>query len=190
MDRLVVDIETKNTFQDVGGEQNIDKLEASLIGVYSYKQDAYFGLEEHEFDRLDDLFAKAELIIGFAINRFDIPVLKKYTRVDVTKIKTLDMFDEVQKRLGRRIGLGVLCEANLGIGKNGMGLDAIEYYKNGEIEKLKTYCLNDVKITKDLYEFVLNKKKLFVPDRMNPPGIFFDFDWGWSLETSPQGMLF
>ena len=189
-DRLVVDIETKNTFQDVGGEQNIHKLDASLVGVYSYKKDKYFGLLEHEFGQLDELFRGAELIIGFATNRFDIPILRKYTSVDIKRIKSLDMFEEVQKKLGRRIGLGVLCEANLKIGKTGHGLDAIEYYKNGEIEKLKSYCLNDVKITRDLYEFVLDKKKLFVPDKMNPPGVFFDFDWAWSLEPSPQGMLF
>lgn len=190
MDRLVIDIETKNTFQDVGGEQNIHKLEASLVGVYSYDKDAYLGLLEHEFDQLDELFRGAELIIGFATNRFDIPVLRKYTSVDIKRIKSLDMFEEVQKRLGRRVGLGVLCEANLKIGKTGHGLDAIEYYKNGEIERLKKYCLNDVKITKDLYEFVLDRKKLFVPDKFSPPGVFFDFDWAWSLQTSPQGMLF
>ncbi len=190
MDRLVIDIETKNTFQDVGGEQNVHKLDASLIGVYSYARDTYFGLEEHEFDQIDELLAKAELIIGFAINRFDIPVMKKYCKVDITKIKTLDMFDEVQKKMGRRVGLGVLCEANLNIGKTGHGLDAIQYYKDGDIKKLKEYCLNDVKITKQLYEFVLDKKKLFVPNRMDPPGVFFDFDWGWSLKTNLQGMLF
>ncbi|MDE1970552.1 MAG: hypothetical protein KGI50_03175 [Patescibacteria group bacterium] len=190
MDRLVIDIETKNTFNDVGGERNVEKLDASLIGVYSYAKDQYLGLEEHEFDRLEPLLAHTELIIGFAVDQFDIPVMRKYFKTNIGKIKTLDMFEEVKKKLGRRVGLGVLCEANLHSGKNGKGLDAIEYYRSGEIEKLKHYCLNDVKITKELYEFVLDKKKLFVPDKFNPPGVTFDFDWGWSLDINPQEALF
>jgi DEAD/DEAH box helicase domain-containing protein len=41
----------------------------------------------------------------------------------------------------------------LGVGKSGSGLDAIHYYRSGEIDKLKKYCLDDVRLTKEIYEF-------------------------------------
>ena len=35
MDQIVFDIETKNSFADVGGEANLKKLDVSVVGVYS-----------------------------------------------------------------------------------------------------------------------------------------------------------
>ena len=75
MDKLVIDIETKNTFADVGGQEHIKKLDASFVGVYSYNKDAYFSFFENQFGELNELLKKAGLIIGFSINRFDIPIL-------------------------------------------------------------------------------------------------------------------
>ena len=80
MDKLVIDIETKNTFADVGGQANIHQLETSFVGVYSYNQDKYLSFFENELDKLGPVLQSAGLIIGFSINRFDLPVLKKHTR--------------------------------------------------------------------------------------------------------------
>jgi DEAD/DEAH box helicase domain-containing protein len=44
--------------------------------------------------------------------------------------------------------------------KSGHGLQAITWWKNGEIEKVKSYCLDDVKITKEIYEYALANKKI------------------------------
>ena len=45
-DKIVFDIETKNTFADVGGQKNIAKLDTSFIGAYSYNQDKYLSFHE------------------------------------------------------------------------------------------------------------------------------------------------
>ena len=74
----------------------------------------------------------------------------------------------MEKNFGRRIGLGALAEANLGIGKTGKGLEAIDLYRNGEIAKLKSYCLQDVKITKEIYELIKNRGYLLIPQRNLP----------------------
>ena len=62
---------------------------------------------------------------------------------------------EVKIGLGRRIKLDTLAEATLGKKKIGHGLEAIEWWKKGEIDKIIKYCLEDVKITKELYEYML-----------------------------------
>ena len=63
------------------------------------------------------------------------------------------------------MGLNVLAKTNLGIGKTGYSLEAPRLYHNGQIEELKNYCLNDVKITKELYELVLRQGYLLVPQK-------------------------
>ena len=59
-DTLVIDLETKKSFDEVGGEKNIADLGISVAGVWSYAQDAFFALEEHE---LPVLTAAAGLIL-------------------------------------------------------------------------------------------------------------------------------
>ncbi len=50
----------------------------------------------------------------------------------------------VQKVLGRRIKLDTLAEATLGKKKSGNGLEAVAWWRNGEVEKVMKYCLDDV----------------------------------------------
>ncbi len=165
MDKIVLDIETKNFFEDVGGRDNVGKIDISVAGVYSYDEDRYIAFDEHEMDKLGELLKRTQLIITFAGERFDLPVLEKYFNFNIFSIGHFDILEEVEKNLGRRIGLGILAEANVGAGKTGHGGDAIEMYKQGEIQKLKDYCLQDVKITKDLYELIKKQGYLWIPER-------------------------
>lgn len=187
MDKIVIDIETKNSFRDVGPE-NTQALEVSFVGVYSYEQDAYLSFFENQMDELGKLLKKSRLVIGFAIRRFDLPVLKKYFNFDVTSLPSLDLFDDIQSGAGFRVGLDVLAHANLGVGKTNHGLEAIEFYKSGRLEDLKNYCLNDVKITKDLYELAKNQGYLWIPRRNNPQ--MLKLALSYPEEKSVQAQLF
>lgn len=177
MDKIVFDIETKNSFEDVGGKENIKDLEVSVIGVYSYNQDRFFCFDENEMDKAADAFRNSYLTVGFSNKRFDIPVLEKYFSFNVWNINTFDILEEIEKRMNRRIGLDLLAQANLGTGKTGHGLEAIELYHNREIGKLKEYCLNDVKITKDIYELIKNQNYLWIPQRYSPEMIKLEIDY-------------
>jgi hypothetical protein len=46
--------------------------------------------------------------------------------------------------------------STLGYGKSGSGLDAIMYYRQNDWENLSRYCLDDVKVTREVYEYGLN----------------------------------
>ena len=187
-DKIVFDIETKNTFEDVGGQANIAKLEASVIGVYSYERNLYRVFEEREFPELGEWLQQAHLLISFYGKKFDVPVMEKYFSFKLAAIRHFDMLEEIEKRLGRRIGLGVLAEANLGEGKSGHGLEAIDLWRNGELEKLKSYCLQDVKITRDLYERILTQKYLWIPERNVPQMMKLDFS-DYTESKAPQAAL-
>jgi len=160
---IVLDIETKNTFLDVGGH-NPEKLDISFIGVYDYAKDAYLGFWEEDFKDLQPLLQSAERIIGFNLRGFDYPVMEKHFH-GVSKLPTLDLMEEFERVAGHRIKLDTLAQATLGKGKSGNGLDAVRFWAEKDLEKLKEYCLQDVRVTKNLYEYVRDKSEVFYHDK-------------------------
>jgi DEAD/DEAH box helicase domain-containing protein len=187
MRKIVFDIETKNIFQDVGRADPV-LLDISLVGIYDYESDQYMSFLEDELPKLWPYIEKADLIIGYNSDHFDIPLLNKYYPGDLTKIKSLDLMAEIRKSLGRRIGLGAVAEATLGIGKSGNGLEAVEWWKSGEIEKIRKYCLDDVKVTKDLYEFMAKNKGIRYKDGGELKKLMVDTA-GWDT-VEDAGMTF
>ena len=121
----------------------------------------------------------------------DIPLLNKYYPGDLLQKKSLDLLKEVKKSLGHRIGLGVIAEATLGVGKSGNGLEAVEWWKKGEIEKIIKYCIDDVKVTKQVHDFALEHKKLKYKDyRIAEHIVEFSIDTtGWE-DTDDTKMTF
>lgn len=168
MDKIVFDIETKNSFDDVGGQENLHQLNVSVVAVYSYQRDQYFCFDEHQLKQLNDFLKHAGLLIGFSSKRFDVPVLNKYFDFNLAGLPHYDILEEIEKSLGRRVGLNVLAGANIGSSKTGHGLEAIEMYKRGEMEKLKNYCLQDVKITKEIFDLIRRQGYLWIPERNLP----------------------
>ncbi len=156
MRKIVFDIETKNTFQDVGSNNPAD-LSISLVGLYDYDSDTYESFLEEEFGKLWPILERADMLIGFNSDHFDIPILNKYYPGDLLKIRSLDIMKEVKDSLGRRVSLDQIAEGTLGKQKLGHGLDAIVWWRNKEIEKLRKYCLEDVRLTKEIYEHAKGK---------------------------------
>jgi hypothetical protein len=151
--QVVLDLETQKTFDEAGGRNPAD-LGVSVVGAYFYKTNEYLCFEEHEIPHLEQRLSQASRIIGFNIRRFDFPVLQPYLKhIHLGQVLFLDLFDELEKALGHRISLQSVATATLNTGKSGSGLDAIHYYRSGEMEKLKKYCLDDVRLTKELYEY-------------------------------------
>ncbi|RJP63061.1 MAG: hypothetical protein C4543_01055 [Ignavibacteriales bacterium] len=156
-DKIVLDLETKKTFDEVGGHHNSDKLGVSLVGVYSYNKDKYRGFKEEEFDELLELLKNTELLIGFNSKSFDLTVLQPYYKdFDLRSIPHLDILEEVVYALGHRLKLESVAQSTLGYGKSGSGLDAIMYYRNNDWDSLIKYCLDDVKVTKEVYDYGLS----------------------------------
>lgn len=162
---IVLDIETQNTFQDVGG-YDTSRLKISVIGCYFYETDTYETFEEHELAALWPRLENSDRIIGYNTIGFDLPVMNNYYSGDFLKFPGLDILAEIQKSLGFRLKLDDVAAATTGMRKSGHGLQAVEWWKQGEIQKIKEYCLQDVKVTKDVYEYGLKYGALAYEDRL------------------------
>jgi DEAD/DEAH box helicase domain-containing protein len=157
--KIVFDIETKNIFTDVGSSNPVD-LDISMVCTYDYDTNTYDSFLEEDFPRLWKLLELATMLITFNGDHFDIPLLNKYCPYDLTKIRSLDLLKEIRNAYGRRMKLDQIAQGTFGIQKSGNGLEAVAWWRTGEIEKIRKYCIDDVKITKDVYEFALKNKKL------------------------------
>lgn len=174
MDTLVFDIETQNFFTDPGvGRDNFAALKISVVGVYSYAQDTYFAFEEQEMAALAALFNGAKRIVGFSMNRYDVPVLQNYFHKlrgvvhgpNLWNMERVDLLEKVESATGERVSLSRLAEANLGTKKDRHGSMAITLYREGKIAELKEYCLNDVKLTKELFDLYETQRFFMVPNK-------------------------
>ena len=185
MRKIVFDIETSNIFQEVGSNNPAD-LSISVVGIYEYENNLYSTFLVEEFNKLWPIIENTDQFITFNGDHFDIPLLNKYYSGDLFKIKSVDLLKEMQKSVGRRMKLDQIAEGTLGTNKSGHGLDAIKWWRDGEIEKVKKYCLDDVRITKDLYEYALKEGKLIFKEGPNLNEVKLDTsDW----ETPPTSSV-
>lgn len=157
--KIIFDIETRNLFQDVGSSDPT-ALDISVVCAYDSLTETYSSYLVEDLPKLWPLIEQADMLVGYNSDHFDIPLLNKYYPGDLTKMKSLDLLKEIKEVLGRRIKLDDVAEATLGKNKSAHGLSAVMWWKQGKIDEIIKYCLEDVKITKEVYEYALEHKKL------------------------------
>jgi DEAD/DEAH box helicase domain-containing protein len=150
---VVFDLETQRSFADVGGRSQLHKLGVSVGVAYSYDRDEFLVVTEDEIDQLIELLLEAELVVGYNIRGFDYEVLRGYTDRDLQSLPTFDIMYDLEERLGFRPKLESVASPTLGVGKSADGLQALEWWRRGEVDKIAEYCREDVRVTRDLYDF-------------------------------------
>lgn len=162
--KIVLDLETQKSFEEVGGRGKNHLLKISVCGVYDYVRDRYDIYEEKDLPLLAPLLQSADQIIGFNIKDFDFEVLQPYLNFDIHEIPYYDLLEEINKVIGHRISLETVAQGTLGSGKSGNGLQAVLYWRNNRLDLLKKYCLDDVKVTRQVYEYALKNQKVLYRD--------------------------
>lgn len=173
--KIVFDLETQKDFNEVGGRDKNHLLKISVLGLYSYRDNKYHCFTEDEIYRAAEMFQEADQIIGFNIKHFDFEVLKPYVNYDIDSLPYLDLLLELEKLIGHRIKLDNVAQTTLGVGKNGDGLEAIRLYRQGRIDELKKYCINDVKLTKEIYDYAQAYGKLLYKDYFDTREVKINF---------------
>ena len=98
MRRITFDIET------VGGGNITDPrtMELSVVGIHDTETDAFSTFTKEELPELWKIFEKADVLVGYNSDHFDIPILNKYYAGDLSKIRSIDLLAEIKNVLGRR----------------------------------------------------------------------------------------
>jgi DEAD/DEAH box helicase domain-containing protein len=137
----------------------------SCAVLYDSKKDEFFEFLEDQVPQLIEHLQQFEMVVGFNIKRFDYRVLSGYSDFDFNKLPTLDILEEVHKRLGYRLSLEHLARVTLDAKKTADGLQALRWWKQGRIREIIDYCKMDVAITRDLLVYAKKNKYLLFQNK-------------------------
>ncbi|MBI3096923.1 MAG: ribonuclease H-like domain-containing protein [Planctomycetes bacterium] len=165
---LSFDLETQNSFDDVGGKNNIGALKMSVGITMDLDTDEFQVYTEEQVGSLIDALLAARRVVGFHVRRFDFRVLAPYTSRDLSKIACFDLLESLESILGHRVKLDNVAGATLGAKKSGHGLEAIEWFRSGQMDKLISYCKDDVRLTADVYRFGQKNGHVMIDDWGKP----------------------
>jgi DEAD/DEAH box helicase domain-containing protein len=152
MRAITFDIESISN-SAVRGHLDVNEQELIVVAIHDSETGQYTSYSREELPRLWQIIEKADMLIGFNSNSFDIPLLNRYYPGDLTRIPSLDLMFEVQQTLGRRLRLQSLAEGTLGRGKTGHGIEAGVWWREGKRDKVRQYCIDDVRLTRELYDY-------------------------------------
>lgn len=158
---VILDLETKYSFREYSDPR---KLGISVVGIYDYADGLFKSFTEEELPALYPLLEHASCIIGYNSNHFDLAVLAGYYPGDLKQFRTFDLLEDIKNIFGRRLALADVVRATLGKHKSGHGLAAIQLYKEGKFDELIKYCLDDVALTKELFEYGSHHGEIFYPN--------------------------
>lgn len=151
---IVFDLETQNIFSDIGGNDPAN-LDISVAGFYDSGTDEYTAYAIDDLEQAWPIIERADALVGYNSNHFDIPLLNKYYPGDLTSIKSIDILESIRESLGRRLRLDSVAQATIGAKKSADGLQAVRWWREGKVEEVKKYCLQDVKVTKKVFDYAL-----------------------------------
>jgi len=174
----VLDLETQRLASEVGGWNKAYLMRVSVAVLYDQEVGEYVAYDEKAVPGLVERMREMELIIGFNVKRFDYQVLGAYTPLDLGRLPTLDLLEEVQAKLGHRLSLQALGEATLNAAKSADGLQAVAWWREGRLEELTAYCQKDVELTRDLFLYG-QKHGYLLYRRKGGELLRVPVDWSW-----------
>ncbi|MGA1598819.1 MAG: ribonuclease H-like domain-containing protein [bacterium] len=162
MERIAYfDLETKYSADEVGGWSNIEDMGMSVGVIWDSVDQDYAVYLDHQVPALIEHCRRADLVVGFNHIGFDYRVLagarhpdhqqRQQLYTELLGLSNLDMLVELKKELGHRLKLESVARPTLGVGKSADGLQSLEWYKEGKIDKIIEYCKMDVQVTRDVY---------------------------------------
>jgi DEAD/DEAH box helicase domain-containing protein len=182
MRAITFDIESVSDSM-VRGHVDVNEQELVVVAIHDSDTGEYSSYFKEDLHTLWPILERADMLIGFNSDAFDIPLLNRYYPGDLSHIRSLDLLNEVQKVLGRRIRLQSLAEATLGRGKSGDGLRAGQWWKEGKRDTVAEYCIEDVRLTRELYDYALAHGILKYKDLRDIRDIKMDTS-GWNGTTT------
>ena len=103
---VVFDIETSNWFNDVPGAKDPSDLSVALVGIHD-SETGYQSFLEQDLPTLWKILEQTDVIVGWNSDHFDVPLLNKYYPGDLSRLRSLDLMNEIYMTLGRRLPTAV-----------------------------------------------------------------------------------
>jgi hypothetical protein len=166
---LVLDIEIQDAITNPADWDNTDKMKIACCVVYSYRENRYHVYGPNDIEYLRNILISADRIVTYNGNKFDLPIIFGLpNRTFPTGLPSYDILAEIWTSLHldpltftdahKGYSLDRVCKYTLGKGKSGSGAMAPFLFKQGDIWKVIDYCIHDVALTKELYDYIVYNK--------------------------------
>lgn len=159
-------------FQYCEGWHDHANMGVSVIGAYDYVEQRYRAFCADNLDAFMELCSRRTPLVSFNGVAFD----DKVIAADIGPMPGALRYDilveiwraaGLEQRFARTshegYGLDAMCEANFGIRKSGNGALAPILWQSGKIGEVIDYCLNDIRLTKRLFDEILAIRPLICP---------------------------
>jgi hypothetical protein len=165
MNYIVFDIETYHP--DRLDTFDVKAFRVSVTGAYiswDGEEGEYVAFLENDTTEIIKYMSMADMVVGYNHIWFDHAVLRKYSDFDLsTGLSNYDIMLELEKKLGFKPKLDDVCKATFA---SDTKTDHYETYKNyywdSKWYELIDYCMNDVRLTNELYKKILKGEPLKV----------------------------
>jgi DEAD/DEAH box helicase domain-containing protein len=153
MNIVYFDVESQKLFEEVGG-RDASRLLLACGVTWSTSRNDFAVYWEKDAAALVAELKSADRVVGFNVIHFDYEVLRPYARNENFRaFRTTDMLVDIYRTLNFRLSLDSIARATLGTTKTADGIKSVEWFRNGELDKVAEYCKSDVDITRRVYEF-------------------------------------
>lgn len=143
---------------------NIKDNGVSYMSYYDSETDKIIGFFEKDVKKFEKVLNDADFVVGYNIFGYDYPVLKKYFQFDEKKLNSVDIFKLIVEQHKIFLKLDNIGTTTLNYPKVASGLDAVRFYNEGKLDKLKEYCDADVDITTQVFDFILKNGFIIYKD--------------------------
>ena len=134
----------------------------SALAIHNDREDWTFVYDDHDILDIAAHLEAADVVIGYSSHFFDVPVVEGLLGRKLALKYHLDLYEEIKKSLFKngilqRKGenkLDSVCKRTLGVSKIEHGSNAPTLAKDGRWGRLFNYCMDDVRLTKKLFEHI------------------------------------
>lgn len=136
------------------------KCGVASVVIYDSETCRYHLYDQHTLDECVEHLNQGDVCVGFNNAGFDKPAFEGATGLKITSPQ-LDILEECRRSFrvaGHGLwGLDAICTRTLGVGKSGDGASAPHLAATGQWAKLFDYNLNDVFLTLELFNHIVEE---------------------------------
>jgi DEAD/DEAH box helicase domain-containing protein len=161
----------------------------SALAIYDSMLNWSYLYDDHSLQAAVMHLEQADAVVGFASKSFDLPVIEGILGRKLVLNYHYDILEEATRAFALQGGkrhkgdftLDSVCKRTIGRGKIEHGSHAKQLATEGRWGQLFNYCLDDVHLTHDLFQFIREHNGIIRPDKgfltmtlpdwlANPPG--------------------
>jgi len=163
----VFDLEIKKPIEECShGWDSHSEMGVSVLVLFDYREGRYRVFDDQNIKEALDILYSYDYVVGFNTVNFDWKVIRAtYTEREQLS-KDFDILREIWVSLGLNpdrfnpathggYKLDDVAFETIGLRKSGNGALAPYLYRHGKLAELVDYCLQDVKVERELFEFIV-----------------------------------